>query len=86
MREQSERKNLTWSDRLAFASVGVFITLYGYAQELRGKSVYTTWLAQDITARFVMFIGVLFIAAAIFPWSRVRFLWKTSREKRRLKP
>ena len=77
-----ERKDLTWRDRLPFGVAGLIILLYGYGQQLRGKWIYTNWKGQDLTAGFVMFIGALFIAAAVFPWGRIHFLWNVDRKKR----
>jgi hypothetical protein len=78
-----ERKNLTWRDRVAFGMVGLITMLYGYGQELRGKWIYSNWRGLDLTARFVMAVGALFVATALFPWwSRIHFLWDTKRQKR----
>jgi hypothetical protein len=79
-----ERKDLTWRDRLVFGLAGLFIILYGYGQEMRGKWIYTNWRGLDVTARFVMAIGTLCVAAAVFPWwGRIHFLWDTDKKNRR---
>lgn len=76
-----QRKDLTWGERLPFAVVGVATVVYGYGQVLRGKPIYTNWRGLDVSASFVIFIGGLFLLAAIFPWGRIHFLWDTDRKK-----
>jgi len=78
-----ERKDLDWKERSALAVAGVFIVIYGYGQILRRKLIYTNWLGQNISAWFIIFLGVLFLLAAIFPWGRVHFLWRTNRKTNR---
>ena len=78
-----ERKDLNWKERLAFAVPGAFTVIYGYGQILRGKFIYTNWRGLDVSAQFVIFLGALFLLAAIFPWSRIHFLWETDRKKHR---
>jgi hypothetical protein len=68
-------------ERLTFALVGIFAVVYGYGQILRGKPIYTNWRGSDISGQFVMFLGALFIVAAIFPWGRIRSLWETDGKK-----
>ena len=79
----AERKDLSWGERLAFAVAGVFTVAYGYGQILRGKPIYTNWRGLDVSAQFIIFVGALFLFAAIFPWSRILFLWETERKKHR---
>ena len=76
-------KDLTWKDRLAFALAGLLVIGYGYGQILRGTPIYENWLAMDVPADFVILLGVLSLLVAIFPWSRVHFLWDTGRKKHR---
>jgi hypothetical protein len=76
-----KRKDLSWRDRLPFAIVGMFVMIYGYGELLRGRWVYTTLYGQDITAKFVIILGGLFVLAAIFPWGRLTFLWEGGRRK-----
>jgi multisubunit Na+/H+ antiporter MnhB subunit len=78
-----ERKDLSWTDRLAFAVVGFFMVAYGYWQVLRGKWIYTNWRGLDVPAYFVVILGALFLLAAVFPWGWIHFLWATNRKKRR---
>jgi len=78
-----DRKDLNWRERLGFAVVGFFMIAYGYGQILRGKWIYTNWRGLDVSADFVIFLGVLFLLAAVFPWGRLHFLWNTSGKKRR---
>ncbi len=78
-----ERKDLDWKERSALAVAGGFTVLYGYGQILRGKPIYTNWRGLDVSAQFVLFLGALFLLAAIFPWSRIHFLWETDRKKHR---
>ncbi len=77
-----ERKDLSWTERLTFAVVGFFMLAYGGGQILRGKWIYTNWRGLDLTADFVIFLGALFLLAAVFPWGRIHFLWNTNRKKR----
>jgi hypothetical protein len=44
---------------------------------LRGQWIYENWRGLDITAWFVIVLGVFFLLVAIFPWGRVHFLWDT---------
>jgi hypothetical protein len=81
--KKPERKDLDWSDRLAFAVAGALVMLYGYGQILRGKLIYTNWRGLDVPALFVIFMGAVLLLAAIFPWSRIHFLWDAGRKKRR---
>jgi hypothetical protein len=37
----------------------------------------------DISAQFVMFLGVLFLLVAIFPWARIHFLWNIEKKNHR---
>jgi len=60
---------------------GFFAIAYGYGQILRGSLIYENWLAMDVPAHFVILLGVLCSLAAIFPWSRIHFLWDTGRKK-----
>jgi hypothetical protein len=78
-----ERKDLDWSERLSIAVVGFLTVAYGYGQLLRGKRIYTNWRGLDVSADFVIFLGVLFLLAAVFPWGWLHFLWNTNRKKRR---
>ena len=83
-RNREKRTDLKWHERLLFALGGIYAVVYGYGQLLRGRWIYTNWKGQDVTATFVMVLGVLFILAAIFPWGRLKFLWNTDdREGRR---
>jgi hypothetical protein len=81
--KKPERKDLDWSDRLAFAVAGALVMLYGYGQILRGKLIYTNWRGLDVPALFAMFLGAVFLLVSIFPWSRIHFLWDAGRKKRR---
>ena len=47
---------------------------YGEGQTLRGKAIYTNGRGMDVTPQFVMIRGALFLATAIFPGGRIRFL------------
>jgi hypothetical protein len=78
-----QRKDLTWGERLPFAVVGVLTVVYGYVQVLAGRPIYTNWRGLDVSASFVIFIGAVFLLAAIFPWRHIRFLWDTDRKKHR---
>lgn len=80
---KAERKDLTWKERLLFAVSGLLIAAYGYGQLLRGKPIYTNWRGQNVTAWFVIVVGAFFLLFAIFPWSRIHFLWNTDDSKRR---
>jgi hypothetical protein len=71
--KKAQRKNLTRGDRLVFAVVGFFTVVYGYGKMLRGQWIYENWRGLDITAAFVIFLGVLFLLVAVFPWGRIRF-------------
>ncbi len=84
MVKKQGRKDFTLGERAIFASVGIFTVLYGYGQILRGKPIYTNWFGRDFSAQFVMFLGALFIAFALFPWGRLHFLWDAGRKKRGL--
>jgi hypothetical protein len=77
------RKDLTSKDRLAFALAGFFGIAYGYGQILRGQPIYKNWLAMDVPADFEILLGVLCLLVAIFPWSRIHFLWDTGSKKQR---
>lgn len=77
------RKELTWRERLAIALAGFFVIAYGYGQILRGSLIYENWLAMDVPADFVILLGVLCLLVAIFPWSRIHFLWDTTGKKQR---
>jgi hypothetical protein len=77
------RKNdLSWGQRLGSAGIGVLLVTYGYAQILRGRPIYRNWLWMDVPALFVVFLGALSFAFAIFPWGRIRFLWDDERHRR----
>jgi hypothetical protein len=78
-----KRKDLNWRERLSCALVGVFMVVYGYGQIFRGKLIYANWRRQDVSAQFVIFLGILFLIAAIFPWGRIHFLWNTESKKNR---
>lgn len=80
---KSKRKDLSWRERLSCALVGVFMVVYGYGQSFRGKPIYANWRGLDVSAQFVIFLGVLFLIAAIFPWGRIHFLWDTESKRNR---
>lgn len=61
------RKNLSLTDRLVCAALGVFIGMYGYGQILRGRIIYKNWPGSDLPALFVIILGGFFILAAVFP-------------------
>jgi hypothetical protein len=77
------RKDLTWKDRLAFALAGFFGIVYGFGQILRGRPIFENWVSMDVPADFVILLGVLCLLVAIFPWSRIPFLWDAGRKKHR---
>ena len=81
--KKPERKDLDWKERIAIAGTGLLTIFYGYGQILRAKPFYTNWRGLDISAQFVIFLGAVFILAAVFPWGRIHFLWKTDLKKRR---
>ncbi len=81
--KQREKKDLSWSERLVLAVVGIFFVAYGYGQLLRGRWIYTNWRGQDVTGMFVMILGGLCVAAAVFPWGRLTFLWEGGRSRRK---
>jgi hypothetical protein len=76
------RKDLDRGERLGFALAGFLAIIYGYGQILRGASIYTNWRGLDVSAELAILLGVLFLIIAIFPWSRIRFLWNTDKKKR----
>jgi hypothetical protein len=77
------RKDLDRGDRVALAVAGLFAMAYGYGKILRGIPIYENWRGLDIPSQFVIFLGVLLLLVAIFPWARVKFLWDTNRKKSR---
>jgi multisubunit Na+/H+ antiporter MnhB subunit len=77
------RKDLSWGERLAFALVGFLTIVYGYGKMLRGQWIYENWRGLDITAWFVIVLGVLFLLVAVFPWGRIHFLWDPGRKRHR---
>jgi hypothetical protein len=76
------RKDLSLTERLVCALVGVFFDLYGYGQILRGRIIYKNWRGLDMPALFVIILGGLFLLAAVFPWARLHFLWDDGKKKR----
>jgi hypothetical protein len=77
------RKDLSWGERWAFALGGFLTIVYGYGKMLRGQWIYENWRGFDITAWFVIVLGVLFLLVAVFPWGRIHFLWDTGRKRHR---
>jgi hypothetical protein len=80
--KKAPRKDLSLSDRLIFAGVGIFGILFGYGKVLRGQVIYENWRGLDISAYFVMVLGLLFVLVAVFPWSRLHFLWNDGKKHR----
>ena len=74
MKHQTARKaapnNRNWSTRLAFGIAGLFTVIYGYGERLRGHEIYENRRGLDTSPDFVMFIGVLFVLVAVFPWGK----------------
>jgi hypothetical protein len=68
------------SDRIALAIAGVLAVLYGYAEILRNRPIYTTWLGQDTTASMPILLGLAALVAAVLPWGHVQKFWN-SRKK-----
>jgi hypothetical protein len=81
--KKPERKDLNRGERLAFAMAGFFALAYGYGQILRGGPIYTNWQGLDVSADSGIFLGVLCLLVAVFPWGRIHFLWDASRKKNR---
>lgn len=77
------RKDLSWGERVPFAVVGVLSIVYGYGKMLRGQWIYENWRGLDITAWFVIVLGLFFILVTVFPWGRVHFLWDAGGKRRR---
>jgi hypothetical protein len=77
------RKDLSWGERSTFAVAGFLIIGYGYGKMLRGQWIYENWRGMDLTAWFVVVLGVFFLLVAVFPWGRIHFLWDTGRKRHR---
>jgi drug/metabolite transporter (DMT)-like permease len=81
--KKPERKRFTWRERLACAVGGCLIIVSAYGHILRGEPIYTNRQGLDGSADFGIFLGVLCLLAAVFPWSRIHFLWDAYRKKDR---
>jgi hypothetical protein len=81
--KKPKRNDLDWKERLGIAAIGLLTIIYGYGQILRGQPFYTNSRGLDLSAQFVIFLGAALLFAAVFPWGRIHFLWKTDLKKRR---
>ena len=79
--KKEPRKDLARGERAAFAMAGIVAIIYGYGQILRGTPIYTNSWGQDLSGQFDIFLGVLSLLVAIFPWGRIHFLWDTDKKK-----
>jgi hypothetical protein len=77
-------RDLSLTERIVSAALGVFVGIYGYGQILRGRIIYKNRQGLDMPALFVIILGGLFLLAAVFPWAWLHFLWDDGKKRKRL--
>jgi hypothetical protein len=66
--KKRELRKVTYRERAIVAGGGLFFILWGYAEVLRGRHIYTNGRGTVISSEFELIVGALLFLASAFPW------------------